>query len=114
MKFLALTLYLLARITLSLISSSAITDCFQNVNFQGFDLVILNFELPPAFLYASCVLFEKYAVLCGYNSVLLKIRDILLCVTNRCMKLTSKLIFPLVSRFKFCPPYKSRVKLICI
>ena len=59
MKFLALTLYLLARITLTLISSSAITVCFQKVNFQGFNLVILNFELSCAFLYASCELFEK-------------------------------------------------------
>ena len=32
MKFLALTLYLLATITLTLISSSAITGSFQNVN----------------------------------------------------------------------------------
>ena len=40
MKFLALTLYLLARMTLTLISSSAIIDCFIKVNFQGFNLVI--------------------------------------------------------------------------
>ena len=40
MKFFALTLYLLARITLTLISSSSIIGCFQNVNFQGFNLVI--------------------------------------------------------------------------
>ena len=40
MKFLALTLYLLVRITLTLISSSAIIDCFIKVNFQGFNLVI--------------------------------------------------------------------------
>ena len=33
MKFLALTLYLLARITLTLISSSAIFGCFKKVNF---------------------------------------------------------------------------------
>ena len=59
MKFLALTFYFLARIILTLISSSAITDCFQKVNFQGFNFVILNFELPSAFLYASCELFEK-------------------------------------------------------
>ena len=75
MKLLALNLYLLARITLTLISSSTITGCFQNVIFQGFNLVILNFELPTAFLYASCELFEKYAVLCGNNSVLVKIRN---------------------------------------
>ena len=41
MKFLALTLYLLAKIT------------------QGFNLVICNFDLPSAFLYASCELFER-------------------------------------------------------
>ena len=40
MKLLALTLYLLARITLTLISSSAIIGCFQKLNFQGFNLVI--------------------------------------------------------------------------
>ena len=40
MKFLALTLYLLARITLTLISSSAIIGCFKKVDFQGFNLVI--------------------------------------------------------------------------
>ena len=37
---------------------------FKKVNFQGFNLVILNFELPSAF--------EKYAILCGNNSVLVK------------------------------------------
>ena len=52
MKFLALTLYLLARIRLVLILSSAIILCFQKVNFQGFNLVILNFELAFVFLYA--------------------------------------------------------------
>ena len=40
MKFLALTLYLLARITLTLILSSAITGFFQKLNFQEFNLVI--------------------------------------------------------------------------
>ena len=59
MKFLAVTSDLLARITLTLISSFAITGCFQKVNFQGFNLVILNFELPPAFLHALCELFQK-------------------------------------------------------
>ena len=40
-KFLDLSLYLLARITLTLISSSAIIDHFQKVNFQkGINLVI--------------------------------------------------------------------------
>ena len=104
MKFLALTSYLLARIKLTLISSFAITGCFQKVNFQGSNLVILNFELPSAFLYALCELFEKQAALCGNNSVLVKIRDSLLCVTNRYINVTSKLILPSISRFKFCPP----------
>ena len=40
MKFLALTLYLVVRITLTLISSPAIIGCFRKVNFQGFNLVI--------------------------------------------------------------------------
>ena len=65
MKFLALTLYLLAIITLTLISSSAIIGCFQKFNFQGFNLVIWNFELPSKFLYASFELLEKMAALCG-------------------------------------------------
>ena len=50
MKFLALTLYLLARITLTLISSTAIIGCFQKSNFHGFNSVISNFEFPYAFL----------------------------------------------------------------
>ena len=40
MKFFALTLYLLARITLTLILPPSIIGCFQNINFQGFNLVI--------------------------------------------------------------------------
>ena len=39
-KFLALTLYLLARITLTLISYFAIISCFQRGNFKGFNLEI--------------------------------------------------------------------------
>ena len=54
MKFLALISDLLTRITLTLISFFAIVGCFQKVNFQEFD-----FELPSAFLYALCELFEK-------------------------------------------------------
>ena len=57
MKFLALTLYLLARITLALILSSSIILCFQKFSFQGFNLVICNFELPSVFLYALVSLF---------------------------------------------------------
>ena len=41
------------------ISFFAIVGCFQKANFQEFDLVRLNFELPSAFLYALCELFEK-------------------------------------------------------
>ena len=59
MKFLAFTSHLLTRITLTLISSLAFTGCFQKVNSQGFNLVILSFELPSAFLHALCELFEK-------------------------------------------------------
>ena len=40
MRFLALTLYLVAIITLTLISSPAIIGCFRKVNFQGINLVI--------------------------------------------------------------------------
>ena len=54
MKVLALTSYLLARVTLTLLSSFAITDCFQKVVFQGFDVVVLNFELPSVLLYTLC------------------------------------------------------------
>ena len=43
----------------TIISSFVITDCFQKVNFQGFNLVILNFELPSVFLCALCELFDK-------------------------------------------------------
>ena len=58
MKFLALTLYLLARRTLNLISPLAIIACFGKVNFQGFNLVIWNFE-SSAFLNASYELLGK-------------------------------------------------------
>ena len=59
MKLLDLTSDLSDRIMLTLISSFAITGCFQKVNFEGFNLVILNFKLPSAFLYALCELFKK-------------------------------------------------------
>ena len=36
-KFLALTLYLVARKTLSLTASPALIGCFRKVNFQGFN-----------------------------------------------------------------------------
>ena len=59
MNFLALTWDLSARITLTLSSSFAIIRSFLKVNFQGFSLVILKFELPSAFLYALCELFQN-------------------------------------------------------
>ena len=40
MKFLAMTLYLLARTALTLISSPVIIGCFRKVGFQGFNLDI--------------------------------------------------------------------------
>ena len=47
MKFLALTLYLLARLTEALILASAIVGCFSKVNFQkGIDL----YEILSCFL----------------------------------------------------------------
>ena len=63
MTFLPLTLDLLARITLTLISSFSITGCFQKVSFHGFNLVKLNFGFPFAFLYALSELFKKLAIL---------------------------------------------------
>ena len=42
MKFLALTLYLLSGITLTLILSTAIIGYFHELNLQGFNLVISN------------------------------------------------------------------------
>ena len=54
MKFLALTLYLVARITLTLISSPAIIGCF----WKDFNLVICSFE-SSAFSSESCQSFEK-------------------------------------------------------
>ena len=109
MKFLALTLYLLARITLTLISSSAIIGCFQKLNFQGFNLIIWNFELPSELLYALVSYSKNSLFYVKKYSVLLKIRDSLLCVTNRCIKVTSKLILPSVSILKYCLHYKSRL-----
>ena len=104
MKFLALTLYLLVRITLTLISSPSIVGCFRKINFQGFNLSHLHSRV----CHVSCPKnMWKY-------TVLVKIRESLLCVTNRSIKVARKLILPSVSRFKFCPYYKNRVKLIFI
>ena len=116
MKFLASNLYSLARVTLTLILSSAIILCFQKVNFQGFNLVIWNFELPSVFSYTLVSLLWSVHSLFYVKkySVLVKLGDNLLCVTNGCIKVTSKLILPSVFRFKLCPRFKSRVKQICI
>ena len=46
----------------------------------------------------SCESFKNETVLCGKNSVLVKIRGSLLCVTNHCVKVISKVILPSVSR----------------
>ena len=57
-SWLWLCTYLLARIALTLILSPATIGCFRKVNFQGFSLVIWNFE-SSAFLSVSFELFEK-------------------------------------------------------
>ena len=51
MEVWALILYLLARVTLTLIRSSEIIVYFRKVHVQGFYQIIWNFELPSAFLY---------------------------------------------------------------
>ena len=56
---LPLTSDFLARITMTLISSFAITGRFHKVNFLGFNLVILTFELAFAFFFVLYDLFEK-------------------------------------------------------
>ena len=50
MKLLVLTSHLLARITLTLISSFAIAGCFQEVNFQGFSLDILKLVVLKSYI----------------------------------------------------------------
>ena len=50
MKLLVLTSHLLARITLTLISSFAIAGCFQTVNFHGFSLVILKLVVLKSYI----------------------------------------------------------------
>ena len=62
----------------------------------------------------SQVSYSKNSVLCGKNSVLGKIRESLLCVASRCIKITTKLILASVFGFKFCPTCKNRVKLVFI
>ena len=60
MKFLALTLYLLAGVTLQLISASAIIVCFRKYDFRAFNLVIWNSRLLFTFMYALFAeLFEE-------------------------------------------------------
>ena len=57
----------------------------------------------------------RWAGCCMWKyGVLVKVRESLLCVTNRRIKVTSKLILPSVSRFEFHPYYKSKVKLIFV
>ena len=57
----------------------------------------------------------RWAGCCMWKyGVLVKVRESLLCVTNRCIKVTSKLILPSVSRFELHPYYKSKVKLIFV
>ena len=114
MIFLALTLYLLARITLTLISSSANVGSFQKFNFQRFNFVIGNLELRSAFFHTLVSYSKKSLLYVKKYSVWVKIRDKLLCVAARYGKVTSKLLLPSVSKFKFCPHYKSRVKQIYI
>ena len=59
-KILVLTLYLLARFTLALISASAILGSFQKINFQkGVTSVIWNIEFPSAFFHESFESFKK-------------------------------------------------------
>ena len=64
MKFLALTSYLLARITLTLMSSFAILVVFKKSILR---CNYINLELLSASLCALCELLEKYAILCGNN-----------------------------------------------
>ena len=59
MKFLALTSYLLARITLTLMSSFAMLVVFKKSIFRNLTYVLVNFELPSAFLYALCELLAE-------------------------------------------------------
>ena len=98
MKFLALSLYLLP----TFILSSAVIDCFQKVNNEkGNNLSLkIRLELPSAFLHESCRSPKKHAVLCENNIFSVKIKDSLLFVTNRCIKVTSKYALPSVSRVK--------------
>ena len=92
-SWLCLNLYSLAIITLTLILSSAIWE-------KGINLVGKDFELPSALFYESCRSLKKYVVLCGNNSVWVKVMDSLICVTNLCVKVTAKYILPSVSRVK--------------
>ena len=63
MKFLALTSCLLARITLTLISPSAMPVIFIKSIFRNLSYKL--YELPCAFLYVLCELLEEQAVSCG-------------------------------------------------
>ena len=59
MKFLALTSSLLARITLTLMSSFAMPVVFKKLVFRNLTYVLINFDLPSAFLYALYQLLEE-------------------------------------------------------
>ena len=94
MKFLPLNLYLLARLTLTLIPVYIIIGYFKKSIFR-----IAEFEFPFAFFHESKSHEEKGLFLCGNNNVLLKIRSSLLFVLNYHMKVTRKFNLSLVSRF---------------
>ena len=61
-EYLALTLYLLAKITLTLMSSFAMPVVSENSIFRNLTYVLDadgNFDLPSAFLYALCEFLEE-------------------------------------------------------
>ena len=113
-KLSALTLNLLARITLTLIASSTIIACFQKVNFKGLNVIWVIWSYVICILVCIMWVIRNMSCCMWKYSVLVKIRESLLCVTNRCIKVISKLILPSVSRFKFFHHCNNRVKLICI
>ena len=78
-KFLALTSDLLARITLTLISSFAIAGCFQKFIFKGFNLLArITLTLISSFAITGC--FQKF-IFKGFNLSILNFEFcILVCV----------------------------------
>ena len=96
-----------------------VRKCFVNHKIESFSLVCkLDWISDIHYVWISDI--QKQSVRQDIGcfmwkyGILVKIRVSLLYVTNRCIKVTCKLILPSVSRFKFCPYYKSRVKLIFI